>query len=72
MSKSKRDDGLAAFRPHEKWCVDRTDLFNRHGYVLRPRYRPGWVPSWHGTGKEEIYCEDSYPQLVFLAFFPLR
>ncbi|KAJ6538807.1 kinase-like domain-containing protein [Mycena vulgaris] len=28
------------------------------GYMLRPRYRPGWVPSWKGTKKDKLELED--------------
>ncbi|KAA1466879.1 hypothetical protein DENSPDRAFT_812250 [Dentipellis sp. KUC8613] len=30
-----------------------------HGYALRPRYAPGWVGSWVGTGRDPLACEDS-------------
>ncbi|KAK7692291.1 hypothetical protein QCA50_003916 [Cerrena zonata] len=32
------------WRDHQVWLAER-------GYMLRPRYRPGWVPSWKGTGE---------------------
>ncbi|KII90098.1 hypothetical protein PLICRDRAFT_138550 [Plicaturopsis crispa FD-325 SS-3] len=35
----------------------------RLGYDLRPRYRPGWVPSWTGTQRDPRDCEDSYKQM---------
>ncbi|EJT97889.1 hypothetical protein DACRYDRAFT_41023, partial [Dacryopinax primogenitus] len=28
------------------------------GYMLRPRYHPGWVGSWVGTKKKPETCED--------------
>lgn len=28
-----------------KW-VERYDFLHERGYVLRPRYRPGWSPPW--------------------------
>ena len=28
------------------------------GYMLRPRLRPGWVPSWTSTGEDPMDCED--------------
>lgn len=28
------------WRDHQGWLAER-------GYMLRPRYRPGWEPSWH-------------------------
>lgn len=30
------------WRDHQQWLEEK-------GYMLRPRYRPGWVPSWQGT-----------------------
>ena len=39
------------WRDHQVWLQER-------GYVLRPRYRPDWVPSW-SDGKRSYYeCED--------------
>lgn len=34
------------------------------GYLLRPRYRPNWSPSWRGTNLHPTYCEDSVNILV--------
>ena len=48
----------------ERWWVERTELFNRRGYVLRQRYRPGWTPSWKRPDNKNPYCEDSLGQLV--------
>ncbi|KAJ7179552.1 hypothetical protein C8R46DRAFT_1160102 [Mycena filopes] len=28
------------------------------GYMLRPRYRPDWVPSWQGKDMSSVGCED--------------
>jgi hypothetical protein len=33
-----------------RW-VERQEALERTGYMLRPRYHPGWKPSWTGTGK---------------------
>ncbi|KAF9077720.1 kinase-like domain-containing protein [Rhodocollybia butyracea] len=30
----------------EKWWVDRFEFLKEKGYLLRPRYRPGWKPSY--------------------------
>ncbi|KAJ7487217.1 hypothetical protein B0H11DRAFT_1721285 [Mycena galericulata] len=32
-----------------------------HGYMLRPRYRPGWVPEMLDPGKEPYKVEDAMP-----------
>ncbi|KAJ7092967.1 hypothetical protein B0H15DRAFT_972724 [Mycena belliarum] len=39
------------WQAHQPWLKER-------GYMLRPRFRPGWVPSWQGTDKEPLECED--------------
>ncbi|RXW18388.1 hypothetical protein EST38_g7465 [Candolleomyces aberdarensis] len=31
------------------------------GYRLRDRYNPDWKPSWIGTNKEPLTCEDAHP-----------
>ncbi|KAE9385796.1 hypothetical protein BT96DRAFT_928625 [Gymnopus androsaceus JB14] len=41
------------WRDHYNWLKDR-------GYLLRPRYRPGWVASWIGTNADYWACEDYY------------
>lgn len=29
------------------------------GYILRPRYQPGWAPSWEGKkGKRKVWFDD--------------
>ncbi|KAG6826032.1 hypothetical protein H0H92_001362 [Tricholoma furcatifolium] len=33
-------------------------LFKAHGYTLRPRYRPDWIPSWWNASKLWFDCED--------------
>lgn len=48
-----------------KWR-DNYHYFLDHGFELCPRYRPGWIPSWIGTGRHELRCEDGFP-----AIFPL-
>ena len=42
----------------EAWWVERQEALERAGYMLRPRYRPGWKPSWAGTNKEYFSFED--------------
>ena len=43
----------------EKWWRDRAYVLERRGYRLRPRFRPGWVPSWLVNGKGYENCEDA-------------
>ncbi|OSX65916.1 hypothetical protein POSPLADRAFT_1177373 [Postia placenta MAD-698-R-SB12] len=39
------------WRDHQQWL-------EQCGYLLRPRYKPEWVPSWRGTKKHFRDCED--------------
>ena len=39
-------DVFDRYHAHEVWWVDRSEMFERHGYQMRPRFRRGWVPSW--------------------------
>ncbi|KAJ7649360.1 kinase-like domain-containing protein [Mycena polygramma] len=36
-------------------------FLEERGYMLRPRYRPGWVSEVLTTGKTVLECEDSFP-----------
>ncbi|KAH9949301.1 kinase-like domain-containing protein [Amylocystis lapponica] len=38
---------------------DRQPYLEAHGYSMRPRYCPGWTPSWLGTNRHPMFCEDS-------------
>ena len=42
----------------ESWWAERQEALERAGYMLRPRYRPDWKPSWPGTNKPYDYFED--------------
>jgi len=44
--------------PSERWWVERQEALERTGYLLRRRYRPDWKPSWSGTNKFYLDCED--------------
>lgn len=49
------------WRDHQKWLQER-------GYILRPRFRPGWKPSWIEKGIDDYGCEDAQPLRVRLTF----
>ena len=42
----------------ERWWVERQEALERAGYMLRPRFRPGWQPSWAGSDKPYYDFED--------------
>lgn len=44
-------------RHHERevfWC-QHFEFLKSKGYLLRPRYRPGWQPSWGSDGARNYY-----------------
>ncbi|KAH9971414.1 kinase-like domain-containing protein [Lactifluus volemus] len=43
---------------HEAWWVERQQALEQVGYMLRPRFRLGWKPSWAGTDKNHRRFED--------------
>ncbi|KZT10924.1 uncharacterized protein LAESUDRAFT_644190 [Laetiporus sulphureus 93-53] len=45
-------------RKGELYWRDRQPWLQEHGYMLRPRYRPDWKPSWIGTKRSWIISED--------------
>jgi hypothetical protein len=47
-----------AIRSYETWWVERQKSLEQAGYMLRPRFRPGWKPSWAGTDKYHRQFED--------------
>ena len=51
--------GSEQLSSHEIVWRDRQPFLESKGYMLRPRLRPGWTPSWIGTGKPRLYFEDS-------------
>jgi len=42
----------------ERWWVERQEALEEAGYMLRPRFRPGWQPSWAGSDKPYYDFED--------------
>jgi len=52
------DEVLGSLKLHELPWRERQPMLERRGYMLRPRLRPEWIPSWRGTGKHPLECED--------------
>ena len=59
-----------------KWR-DRQPFLESKGYMLRPRLRPGWTPSWLSTGQRFYKCEDAvrlpvslYAGSLYISHFP--
>ncbi|KAI0078460.1 hypothetical protein K474DRAFT_1745053 [Panus rudis PR-1116 ss-1] len=42
----------------EEWWKLRQPFLESRGYRLRPRYCPGWIPSWRVTGDDPDHRED--------------
>ncbi|KAJ7831886.1 hypothetical protein B0H13DRAFT_2256562 [Mycena leptocephala] len=42
----------------EFFWQDHYSWLKESGYLLRSRYAPGWTPSWLGSGKSPLRCED--------------
>ncbi|KAJ7440003.1 hypothetical protein B0H11DRAFT_2100523 [Mycena galericulata] len=59
MSDSK-DDIYRIHLAHEQFWIDHQPFLLSRGYQLRPRYRPGWVPSWSGLDLKR----DPQPQIA--------
>ena len=53
----------------EEWWRDRYYEIERHGYKLRPRYHPLWVPSWIEAKKDFYKVEDGQANIVSLSYF---
>lgn len=45
-------------KPYERFWRDHQRWLQEKGYMLRPRFRPEWIPSWKGTKKQPYDCED--------------
>ncbi|EMD34377.1 hypothetical protein CERSUDRAFT_117250 [Gelatoporia subvermispora B] len=55
--------------PLERWWRDRQLFLQSRGYMLRPRLRDDWTPSWFTSGKHRLFSEDgvvspSRPSLI--------
>ncbi|KAH9014237.1 hypothetical protein EDB85DRAFT_2030497 [Lactarius pseudohatsudake] len=56
----------------EAWWRDNYDDIKLCGYQLRPRYRPGWVPSWKHSNNDFFATEDGQPCLLRAAMDAIR
>ena len=52
----------------EVYWRDRYAFLQESGYVLRPRYHPEWKPSWTGTNRDPMFCEDSIALVVWAGY----
>ncbi|KAH9954061.1 kinase-like domain-containing protein [Russula dissimulans] len=56
----------------EEWWKDHYYHIKLHGYLLRPRYSPDWVPSWQRSGKDFFSTEDGQPSILRAAMDATR
>ena len=56
----------------EKVWHDRYHFLLQKGLQLRPRYRPGWTPSWLNAEGDFLLFEDSLEQPVRCCFLDLH
>ncbi|KAG8683192.1 hypothetical protein FRC08_014475 [Ceratobasidium sp. 394] len=81
MTSRPQLDFIPLYRPsgclseaERKWVHYQPYLYKK-GYQLRPRYRPGWVPSWQLANARNVspmLCEDSFDCLPFVELDAVR
>lgn len=64
MHHELRKGGIFSLTRLEMWWRDRADFLESRGYRLRPRFRPGWQPSWSGRDRSPLFCEDGQFHVV--------
>lgn len=50
--------------PPETYWIGLRNTLDERGYLLRPRFREGWVPSWLGTHTHYTDTEDGQVHTV--------
>lgn len=54
-------DSFASLTDEEVYWRDRQRFLESQGYMLRPRYRPDWTPSWRGKPPDAVLdAEDAF------------
>ncbi|KAG1885163.1 hypothetical protein F4604DRAFT_1648090 [Suillus subluteus] len=65
---AERERRPGALSVYEVWWCQQYQWLKAHGYLLRPRYAPEWVPSWEGSQRHPFTCEDGhisqFPQII--------
>ncbi|KAJ3867622.1 hypothetical protein EV359DRAFT_78387 [Lentinula novae-zelandiae] len=55
---SSNSSDLYALSKSELWWSSHFEYLKEHGYMMRPRYRPGWKPSFKPGILAALYSED--------------
>ena len=63
-SYAKIADKASKLSAKEAVWRDRQLFLEQRGYMLRPRFRPGWVPSWKGNTRLVYTADDGIILLV--------
>lgn len=61
----------ARLEVHEIAWRDKQKFLEEHGYMLRARFHPEWVPSWISNGQNPMLQEDFESLPVSILFFCL-
>ncbi|KAG2361538.1 hypothetical protein BDR07DRAFT_1610104 [Suillus spraguei] len=65
---AEREQRPGALSVYEVWWCQQYQWLKAHGYLLRPRYAPEWVPSWESSQRHPFTCEDGhisqFPQII--------
>ena len=70
--KAQLDKNHAVLSQREMLWRDRQPLLQARGYMLRPRYHPGWVASWEADpGLDSDLCEDYIEPPVCRPLLPI-
>ncbi|KAL6300717.1 hypothetical protein BKA93DRAFT_740008 [Sparassis latifolia] len=64
--------GLYSLNKAEVFWRNRQPYLDDHGYALRPRYHPGWAPSWQGTNMDPMFCEDAITLIITVVIDAIR
>jgi hypothetical protein len=54
----EREGRPGALSADEIWWRRQYEWLKVRGYLLRPRYAPDWIPSWEGSKRHALDCED--------------
>ncbi len=62
--------GTEKLTPYEVWWASHFEWLKERGYMMRPRFRPGWKPSVDVSKVEDFWdYEDGVPLKVIAIFF---
>ncbi|KAK7691431.1 hypothetical protein QCA50_004830 [Cerrena zonata] len=64
LYRKQTEDGHWDLLSFEVFWRERYDYLKARGYLLRPRFQPGWTPSWLGTNRTPTFCEDSISSMI--------